>query len=275
MMDYDIIDAIYAIPQSEIMVDPGFNCRSEFTPQSIHNLSKSIHENGLLEPLIIQPIGDLPESERPQTDAKYRIIAGHRREAAIRLFLKWETLPCRIVNQLTPDDAKTLNFIENLEREDLGMIEEAEALQRVWSDLSDGALAKQIKRPIQWVRARRKLLKFPDEIKEAVAGNRLNQYDVDFIGKAKTTEHQLKLFDMVLNAKKTGKNVRYKKFHYRNKRIRKQAEIERMITYLLEYLPKPQKIASTLAWASNHIDTQEYIERRLEIPFHPEKFYGN
>lgn len=272
-MDYEILDAIYAIPQPEIMVDPGFNCRGAFTPQSVHGLSQSIRENGLLEPLIVQPIADISDAERPESDALYRIIAGHRREAAIRLFLRWEKLPCRIVKGLAAEQAQILNFVENLDREDLNMLEEAEALERVWSDLSERQLAKRIKRHARWIRARRRLLRLPEEVKQAAASGRLSQYDVEFIGRATNADDQIRLYNNILEAKKNpDRKVRFRGAHYRKPSTRNRRQIEIMVSYLMEHVPDAEQVASALAWAAGHLETQAFIEERLGLPFNKELF---
>lgn len=269
-MDYEILDAIWAVPQTEITVDIGFNCRGAFTPQSVYGLSQSIQENGLLEPIILQPLEDIPDADRLESDALYRIIAGHRREAAIRLFLKWEKLPCRIVTGLDAEQAQVLNFIENLDREDLNMLEEAEALDRTWPHLSERKLAQRIKRHERWIRARRRLLRLSDDIQQAAASGRLTQYDVEFIGRAKTDDEQRCLYDNILDAKKhPGRKVRFRNAHYRGRKVRSRSEIQQMVSYLLEHSPD-ENIASALAWAAGHIETQEFIEGRLGLPFNKE-----
>lgn len=273
-MDYEIIDAIYGVPQHEIVVDPGFNCRGAFTVQSVEGLAKSIEENGLLEPVIIQPLGDVGDGALTPYEAKYRIVAGHRREAAIRWFLKWDKIPSRIVKGLDQDQAQVLNFIENLDREDLTMLEEAEALDRVWPHVSERQLALRLKRDPRWIRARRRLLTMPDDIRQAAASGRITQYDVEFIGRAKDQEEQRRLYEKVLDAKQNpDKKVRYRGQLHGRRQPRSKSQINIMVSHLMQHAPHDaDRLMSALVWAAGHIETQEFLEDRLGLPFDKDMF---
>ena len=86
--------------------------RKEFSQRKLEELARSIQENGLMEPIVVTPRGD-----------RYMIIAGERRFRACRLAGLTEA-PVRV---LEADDRKVaeLALLENLQREDLNLIEEA------------------------------------------------------------------------------------------------------------------------------------------------------
>jgi len=98
-----------------IFPNPG-QPRNTFCPKKLDGLSRSIEENGLLEPIVVTP-----------RDKRFMIVAGERRYRASKL-AGLNTIPVRI---LEADDKKVaeLALLENLQREDLNLVEEARAYQ--------------------------------------------------------------------------------------------------------------------------------------------------
>ncbi len=92
--------------------------REVFENESILKLSKSIEQNGLLQPLSVRRDGKV-----------YELIAGERRLRALKL-LKRECAPCIIV-EVDSKNSAILAIIENLQREDLNIFEEAQAIEKL------------------------------------------------------------------------------------------------------------------------------------------------
>ncbi|MDA1081943.1 MAG: ParB/RepB/Spo0J family partition protein [Gemmatimonadetes bacterium] len=90
--------------------------RREFDEGELAELRSSIRSNGLLQPLLVRPVG-----------ASYEIVAGERRFRAIQS-LGWREVPVH-VRELDDQAVLTLALIENLQRSDLNPIEEAEGYQ--------------------------------------------------------------------------------------------------------------------------------------------------
>lgn len=88
--------------------------RKEFDMQALEELASSIREHGLLQPLLVRPL----------MGGRYQIVAGERRWRASRL-AELETVPV-IIRELDDNETMQLALIENLQREDLNPIEEAE-----------------------------------------------------------------------------------------------------------------------------------------------------
>ncbi len=94
--------------------------RKNFNSAAINELSASIEKQGVLQPLLVRPIpGSMPQ--------RYEIVAGERRWRAAKQAGKTE-VPV-IVTDYSDREAMTVALVENLQREDLNPIEEAEALQ--------------------------------------------------------------------------------------------------------------------------------------------------
>lgn len=97
--------------------------RKNFDKEKIEALAESIKEHGLIQPIIVS-----------KTDKGYAIIAGERRWRAARV-AGLKTIPA-IEKEATPREIMELALIENIQREDLNPIEEAEAYERLMNEYS-------------------------------------------------------------------------------------------------------------------------------------------
>ena len=87
--------------------------RTYFDPKKLEELSESIKKSGVLQPIIVQQVGN----------EKYQLIAGERRLRASRL-AGLKTIPC-LVKDVSDRDAAVLGLVENVQRSQLNTIEEA------------------------------------------------------------------------------------------------------------------------------------------------------
>jgi ParB family chromosome partitioning protein len=120
----------------------------------IEELARSISQFGLLQPLIVRARGP-----------RFEVVAGNRRLAAIRK-LKWRKAPCHIL-ELSDKEAFEISLEENLERNNLDPIEEAEAFRKYvetsgWGGISE--LSQKIGRSTSFVSKRIRLLTLPPPI---------------------------------------------------------------------------------------------------------------
>lgn len=110
-------EKVWEIPLSQIHPNPN-QPRKEFKPESLAELAESIRNFGIMQPLLLM--------EEPDGQS-YMIVAGERRFRAAAL-AGLEKLPC-IVRQLSPSQLAEASLIENIQREDLSPLEEAEAFR--------------------------------------------------------------------------------------------------------------------------------------------------
>jgi ParB/RepB/Spo0J family partition protein len=269
MYDYEVSNTIYKIPVEEIYGSDDFNCRQPFTLQSVKSLADTIEGDGkLLQAIMVQPMEDVPEEDRIE-GKKWRVVIGHRRLAAVRL-LGHKTIEAKIEIGLTALQASRDNLLENMERKDVNIMEEAAKIHIVWKGVSDKQVAKELKRPKKWVQTRRRLIEFPEEIQQAAASGRLSQYDVEFIGQVEP-ERRLVVFNQIL-AKKAGKNVsapRVKERVYKKSKYRTKPETSQMLIHIMELSHvlnfDCSEVASTLAWVLGNITTRELLDKRLPL----------
>ena len=104
-------------------IQPGkYQPRTYFAEESIAELSDSIKAQGVIQPIVLRPIGD----------DRYEIIAGERRWRAAQL-AGMEKIPA-VIRTVDDESALAMSLIENIQREDLNPLEEATALQRLIDD---------------------------------------------------------------------------------------------------------------------------------------------
>ena len=138
--------------------------RREFSEEALEELTQSIRENGVLQPIVVT-------EER----GKYKIVAGERRfRAAKRAGLK--TIPA-IVRTLDAQKRLEISIIENAQREDLNAIELATAYAKLKTQFSleDGAIAEKIGKNVTTVRNTMRLLNLPEFVKEKMLEENLSE----------------------------------------------------------------------------------------------------
>ncbi|MGH2456533.1 MAG: ParB/RepB/Spo0J family partition protein [Candidatus Limnocylindria bacterium] len=147
---------IREIPVERILPNPA-QPRLSYEEDSLGELADSIREHGVLQPILVRPVG-----------SQYELIAGERRWRASRL-AKRETIPA-IVADFDEQTALEVSIIENLQREDVSPLEEA-AMFRKMTDLgySVRQLAQKIGKDKGYVENRMRLAEAPPEIRELVS----------------------------------------------------------------------------------------------------------
>lgn len=96
--------------------------RRFFDEEALTQLSESIAENGILQPLLV----------RPMTDGSYQLVAGERRWRAARRAGLTE-VPV-LIRALTDEEVAAMTLVENLQREDLNPVEEAKGIDKLMND---------------------------------------------------------------------------------------------------------------------------------------------
>jgi ParB family chromosome partitioning protein len=145
-------------------IDPNMDQpRRHFDQESINELGKSIMEHGVVQPILVK-----------EANGRYTIIAGERRWRAARS-VGLEKIPAII---LDIDDRKMLEIalIENLQREDLNPIEEAEGINNLMKEykLTQEEVATRIGKSRSAIANTLRLLRLPDKVRRLLAENSLN-----------------------------------------------------------------------------------------------------
>ena len=136
--------------------------RKTFTPDKLEELAASIREKGIIQPLVVRKKGD-----------HYELIAGERRwRAAQKAGLR--EVPV-VIQDVSEDTALEMALIENIQREDLNAVEEAEAYHALMENfsLTQEELAKRVGKDRSTVANSLRLLKLPPELKRDIVEERL------------------------------------------------------------------------------------------------------
>lgn len=144
---------------SQITADPS-QPRKTFNDESLKELAESIKKHGVIQPITVQPV-----------EKGYMIVMGERRFRASNLAGK-KTIPS-IIREFSSDDVREVQIIENLQREDVDTIEEAEAISYLIEKYSPEEISKRIGRSIPFVYQRVKLGQLIQPFKEFVRNKKL------------------------------------------------------------------------------------------------------
>ena len=161
---------IQNIPLTQISTSP-LNPRKTFDQAGIEELAENIKRQGLLQPITVRPIeysDELTDGEVVSIPVKYEIVCGERRYRAVTLTGS-ETIPC-IVREMTDDEAFDAMITENLQRKDVGPIEEAFAFRQLCNrGNSVEEIAARFGKSVKFIRERIKLDELLPEMKKWVS----------------------------------------------------------------------------------------------------------
>ncbi|NPE27624.1 ParB/RepB/Spo0J family partition protein [Methanococcoides sp. SA1] len=152
------------LPRDQIQIS-GWNPRKHFDESELEELSKSIAHHGILEPLIVRPVGE-----------SYELVAGERRFRASAL-VDLNELPVSI-KDLTDAEVHEIMLVENLQRSNLQPLEEAQSLEVLLQECSQTDLAKKLGKSQPWVANRLRLLQAPEEIKQYLISRQITSKHV-------------------------------------------------------------------------------------------------
>lgn len=136
--------------------------RKTFTEEKLDELAASITEHGIIQPLVVR-----------KNKGSYEIVAGERRWRAARK-AELKEVPC-IIREFTDEENMLVAIIENMQREDLNPIEEAEGLHQMIKTygLTQEEVSKSVSKSRPYITNALRLLKLPEEIKGFVMEGKL------------------------------------------------------------------------------------------------------
>ncbi len=190
--------------QSEIMFIPikfikpnPYQPRKNFNKRALEELSQSIKTYGLIQPI----------SVRKLCNESYELIAGERRLRASEM-AELEKIPAIIVNYKDKDSAMVA-LIENLQREDLNFIEEAEGYNNLIKDhnFTQQELAEKLGRNQSTIANKLRILKLPDDIKKELLENNLTERHARALLRLPDDEYRRKTLEKIIKSDLTVKKT--------------------------------------------------------------------
>ena len=147
----------YQMVSTDLLKPNASQPRKHFEQSALEELAESIRENGVIQPLIVR-----------KENGVFEIVAGERRWRAAKI-AKLEKLPV-VIRTATDQDVAELTLIENIQREDLNPIEEAEAYEKLAErfGLTHDEIAKKTGKNRSVVTNQLRLLRLSQKAKEAL-----------------------------------------------------------------------------------------------------------
>jgi ParB family chromosome partitioning protein len=182
-------ERILRVPLDQVVPSP-FQPRKRFHDEHLEELVESIREHGLIQPLVVRPV-----------NGKYELIAGERRwRASTRLQVT--EIPV-IVREASDRDVLEMALIENLQREDLDPLEEAEAYARLAREfgLKQEDIARRVGKNRATVSNAIRLLDLDPEVQTLVSRRLISSGHAKAILGLKTKAEQRMLADLVVKRK--------------------------------------------------------------------------
>lgn len=147
----------------ELIEDSPTNPRQHYPKESIDELAESIRDVGIIEPLIVRIKGT-------DIEGPYECIVGHRRKrGAIRAGLL--TVPC-LIREMTDEQVREMQHIENLHREDVHPMEEALSFEAMLEMHGADQLAAKVGKSVQYIHSRLRLLELTNQNRELFMNGR-------------------------------------------------------------------------------------------------------
>ena len=161
--------------------------RTSFSDDKIGELAQSIRTYGLLQPTIVR-----------RCKNSYQLVAGERRLLACRR-LGWKAIPA-VVRDIRESAMAAMALIENLQREDLNLIEEAEGYARLLQEFgyTQEALAQRLGKSQPTIANKIRLLRLPPEVKAGIGEGRITERHARALLKLPTEELQKTLYNQAV-----------------------------------------------------------------------------
>lgn len=220
-----------------------FQPRIKFNEDAIDELAKSIKEHGVIQPIVVRPIGD-----------KFEIIAGERRYKASQIAGK-TTIPA-IITDLNDKDSAEVALIENVQRENLTPIEEAISYKKIldMGYITQDALASKLGKTQSTVANKLRLLNLDDEVQEALLNEKISERHARSLLKLQDKEQQRQLLNKIISERLTVR--------------RADEEIEKLLNgeSITEEIKEPEETPSF-----KFINVPTEVEENQEITEEPEQ----
>jgi ParB family transcriptional regulator, chromosome partitioning protein len=213
--------------------------RQVFSKEALDELAASIKSNGIIQPIVVRRNGE-----------RFQIIAGERRWRAAQI-AGLTKLPC-IIKDVPEEDVLEISLVENIQREELNPLEEANAYKRLLEKLkTQEEVAKRVGKDRSSVANSIRLLKLPPSVQKLINENKLSGGHARALLALESAERQQQLANQVVES---GLSVR---------------EVERLAKAgTSERIPaaRPKSHASHVAGNANIAAAESKLSRKLGSP---------
>jgi len=250
MSDEIYSNSVFLIDTDKIRPNP-YQPRRDFDEARLRDLADSIKQYGVLQPLTVSRI-EIEKENGEGLSTEYELIAGERRLRAAKLAGVLQ-VPAIIRVGDTAMMKLELAIIENLQREDLNVVDRAQAFQRLANEFkfTHNEIAKKMGRSREYVSNTLRILSLPEEMLKALSESRM------------TEGHTRPL--LMLNDHKEQQMVLFKEILYRKVTVREAENLARKIAYERirnkDLMPDPE-ITELEGEFQDKLGTRVHIDRK-------------
>ncbi len=245
-------ETVVSLPLDGIIPKPN-QPRKIFQEEALDDLAQSIRENGIIQPIIVRKL-----------EKGHEIIAGERRWRAAKE-AGLEEIPC-IIREIDDVTADRISLIENIQRENLNPIEEAQAYKRIMKEysLKQDELAKAVGKSRSYISNNMRLLNLDDRVVQYIYEGKISGGHGKALLGIKNKEDQVKAAEKIvqfgLNVRDTESTVKKKK------KVRSKKTKENYILDLEEQLMSAlgTKVTLNTGRKSGKIEIEYYNDDDLE-----------
>lgn len=251
-------DMLRDIPLSKIIPNR-YQPRREFDDEKIQELAESIKQNGLLQSITVRDL----------EDGFFELIAGERRFRALQSIGEVSTKA--IVKELTDEQMATLALIENIQREELSPIEEANAYIRLLeiNNITQGELAKSLGKTQATVANKIRLLKLCPKVIDAISTKKITERH----GRAMVKlDHSLqeKILNQILvgnlNVIQTEERInQYLELKNENKQSDINYDAQKIVAKLLKEIAKLEE-KYDVSFDKEESEGMDHVEISIKVP---------
>lgn len=237
--------------------------RKFFQDEELTSLSNSIYRNGIIQPLTVRKISSV----------EYELVAGERRLRAA-IMAGFNKVPC-IIMKCSDNQSAIFALIENIQRADLNMFEEAQAIKKLILEcrMTQDQIARQLGKKQSTIANKLRLLKLNEAEQKFIIENKLTERHARLMLKVDEYERLKVLEKIVEESMNVTESERYIE-NMHNKTIEKQSKkqnpkiVIKDVRIFINTLTKAfdtMKLSGVNA-ISNKIESDEYIEYSVKIP---------
>lgn len=247
------------------LIEPNsFQPRTNFNEEKLEELAQSIRSNGVIQPLLVRRIDD----------EKYQLVAGERRWRASQRagLLK---VPC-VVKEIPEDKLLELALVENIQRQELNAIEEAQAYKRLIETLglTQEMVAQRVGRDRTFITNYLRLLRLPEDIQQLVEIEKLSTGHARALLGIDDPEIQRKLAKNVIDKSLSVRQTEYVVKSTIEGKSQTKEEASTAIKEDANIKAAEAKLRRKLSSKVNVLINQKNGGGKIEITFYDEKDLG-
>ena len=246
-------EKVYNIPVEDILPNR-FQPRIAFDEKELNDLSNSIKRYGIIQPIVLRQIGN-----------KYEIIAGERRYKA-SLLAGLKTIPA-IINNTDDNTSAEIALLENLQRKNLTVIEEAQSYKKLLDrNFTQDEIANKLGVSQSSVANKLRLLNLPQKVQDSLLYNKISERHARSLLSLNDEKLQIELLDKIINERLTVRQTEEEISKLLNKSTIEN-DIPKQIKEIIEIKPFEEETINNIQTVQNKEDRKEDNISPFQIQF--------